>query len=54
MSHDFHNKYPAVGSCRCMDAVDAVRSNIHCALETESHIGSVQVVINGLGQRYDI
>ena len=54
MSHHFHDKYSAVGSRCGVDAVDGIRCNIHCTLETEGHIGAPQVIINGLGQCYDI
>ena len=37
-----------------MDAVDGIRCNIHCTLETEGHIGAPQIIVNGLRQRYDI
>ena len=40
---------------RCgVDAVNGIRGDVHCALETEGHIGAPQVIVNGLGQRYDI
>ena len=37
-----------------MDAVDGIRSNIYCALETEGHISTPQVIVDGLGQGHDI
>ena len=54
MSHNFHDKYSAVGSRCGMDAVDGICSDVHCALETEGHISTPQIIVNGLGQRYDI
>ena len=54
MPHDFHDEYSAVGSCCGMDAVDGIRSNIYCALETEGHISTPQVIVDGLGQGHDI
>ena len=33
-----------------MDAVDGVGGDIHRALEAEGHIGSPQIVVNGLGK----
>ena len=40
---------------RCgVDAVDGIRSNIYCALETEGHISTPQVIVDGLWQGHDI
>ena len=34
--------------------VYTLRCNIHCTLETKGHICSPQIIIDGLGQCYDI
>ena len=54
MSHHFHDKYSAVGSRCGVDAVDGIRCNIHCTLETEGHISTPQVIVDGLWQGHDI
>src|SRR5699024_6882402 len=54
MSHDFHDKYTYVGSCRGMDTVNGVRRDVHRALETERHIRTVDIIINGLGKMDDV
>ena len=37
-----------------MDTVNGIRCNIYRTLETEGHIRSPQIVVNGLGQGYHI
>ena len=54
MSHHFHDKYSAVGSSCSMDAVDGICSNIHCTVETECHIRSPDIIINGLRKMDDV
>ena len=37
-----------------MDAVDCICSNIHCALETKSHISSEDIIVDGLRKMDDV
>ena len=37
-----------------VDAVDDVRGDVHSGVEAESHIGAVDIVVNGLGQADDV
>ena len=37
-----------------MDTVDAVYRYINRTLETEGHIGSEEVIINGFGKGYNV
>ena len=37
-----------------MNAVNSLGGNVHRAVETESHIGSPQVIVNGLGKGNDV
>ena len=37
-----------------MDTVDAIRGDIHCALETKGHIRAPDIVVDGLGERDNI
>ena len=37
-----------------MDAVDDVSGDIHSGVETEGHVGAVDIVVNGLWQMNDI
>src|SRR5699024_1194024 len=54
MAHDLHDKYTTVGGCRGMDTVNGVRRDIHRALETERHIRTVDIIVNGLGKMNDV
>ena len=54
MSHNFYDKYTVVRGCRRMDTVDRICSNVHSALETKGHIGSVNIIIDGLRQMDDV
>ena len=48
MSHDFHDENTSMGGRGGVNAVDGVCGDIHSALESESHICSPEVIIDGL------
>ena len=54
MSHNFHDKYTIVGGCGCMDAVDGFCCNIHCAVETEGHVCTPDIIIDGFRQMNNV
>ena len=54
MSHNFHNKYTTVRSCCGMDTVNTVRCDINCTLESKGHVGTPDIIIDGLGEMDDI
>ena len=54
VSHNFYDKYTAMGCCCCMNAVDSVCCNIYCTLEPECHICTPDIIVDGLRQMDDI
>ena len=54
VTHDFHDEYTSMGSCRCMDAVNTLRCNIYCTLKTKGHICPPDIIINCLRKMNDI
>ena len=50
MSHHFHNKDPAVGSCRRMDAVNGMCCDIQGTVKTKRHVSSPNIIIDGFGK----
>ena len=54
VSHNFYNKNSAVGCRSGMNAVNGICCNVNRTLETEGHIRTPQIIINGLGQGYHI
>ena len=54
VSHYLHDKDPAMGCCSGMYAVYGSSGHIHRALETKGHVGSPQIIVNGLGQGHHI
>ena len=54
MSHDLNDEYPVVGCCCGMDAVDALRRNVHGALKAKRHICSPDIIVDRLGKMNDI
>ena len=54
MPHNLHDKYTAMRGCRCMDTVNTVCCNIHCALEAEGHIRTPDIIINSFRKMNNI
>ena len=50
MSHNLYDKYAAVGSSGCMNAVNGIGRHIHCTVKTECHICAPEIIVNGLRQ----
>ena len=54
VAHDLDAHYAAVAAGGGVDAVDDIGGNVHGSVETEGHVGAVDIVIDGLGQADDV
>ena len=54
MAHDFNDEDAAVGGSCGVNVIDALGRNVQSAVETEGHIRSVEIVVDGLGKGDDI
>ena len=54
MSHNFHNKDPAVRGRRRVNTVNRICCDLRCTLKTEGLIRSIQIIVYGLWKRNDI
>ena len=54
VSHNFYDEDTVVGSCCSMDTINGFTGNIHCTVESEGHICSIDIIINGLRKMDDI
>lgn len=50
MPHNFHDKDTVVRSRRRVNTVDGVAGHVDSALKSEGHVGSVNIIVDGLGQ----
>ena len=54
VAHDLDAHHAAVAAGGGVDAVDDVSGDVYSGMETECHIGAVDIVVNGLGQADDV
>ena len=54
MAHDLNDEDAAVGGSSGVDIINALGGDIQSAVETESHICAIEVIVDGLRQGNDI
>ena len=54
VAHDLNAHHAAVAACGGVDAVDHIGGNVHGGVEAEGYVGTIDIVINGLGQADDV
>ena len=54
VAHQFHQHAAAVAAGGGVDPVDGLGGNVNGRVETEGHVGAVDVIVDGLGQAWGL